>query len=150
VTYVSKGGSFTVAYKRKSLLYGGMALIVMALGLYSRKKANLIPDFLDTYLGDSLWALMIFFILGFIFRSMKPRKIALMGLSFCYLIELSQLYKADWIDKIRETTLGGLILGYGFLWSDLAAYAVGIGTGIIIEHIFLVIRRVKSKAAERV
>jgi F0F1-type ATP synthase assembly protein I len=147
VTYVSKGGGFTVAYKRKSSLYAGMALIVMALGLYSRKKANLIPDFLDTYLGDSLWALMIFFILGFVFRSMQTRKIALMGLSFCYLIELSQLYKADWIDKIRETTLGGLILGYGFLWSDLAAYVVGIGMGVIIEHIFLVIRRGKEQSS---
>ena len=40
-------------------------------------------------------------------------------------VELSQLYHAPWIDSIRQTTLGGLILGFGFLWSDLACYAVG-------------------------
>jgi hypothetical protein len=34
---------------------------------------------------------------------------------------------------IRRTTLGGLILGYGFLWSDLAAYLLGIMAGTIID-----------------
>lgn len=132
-------------YKRNSLLYAVITMIIIALGLYSRKMAYMIPEFLDTYLGDSLWALMIFFILGFIFRTIHTRKIALMGILFCYLIELSQLYKADWIDRIRATTLGGLILGYGFLWSDLAAYAIGIGTGIVIELLFLVVRTGKDQ-----
>ena len=48
---------------------------------------------------------------------------------------MSQLYHAPWIDSIRHTTLGGLILGYGFLWSDLACYAVGVGLGVVIEII---------------
>lgn len=130
-----------MTYKRNSLLYATMTIIVVALGLYSRRMTHVIPDFLNIYLGDALWALMIFFILGGIFRTIKTKKIALMGIAFCYLIEFSQLYKADWIDRIRETTLGGLVLGYGFLWSDLAAYAVGIATGVIIELLLLIISR---------
>jgi hypothetical protein len=39
-----------------------------------------------------------------------------------------------WIDLIRRTMLGGLALGYGFLWSDLACYAVGVGLGVVIEY----------------
>ncbi len=46
-------------------------------------------------------------------------------------VELSQLYHAPWIDSIRQTTLGGLILGFGFLWSDLACYALGVLAEII-------------------
>ena len=29
--------------------------------------------------------------------------------------------------------MGGLILGFGFLWSDLACYALGVGLGVLIE-----------------
>ena len=51
------------------------------------------------------------------------------------LVEVSQLYKAPWIDSIRRTTLGGLVLGYDFVWSDLACYAVGVGLGVAVERI---------------
>ena len=122
-----------MTYKRNRLLYGTMIIIVMILGLYSRKMIAVIPSFLNTYLGDALWALMIFIAFGFIFIAMNTKKVALISLSFCYFIELSQLYHANWIDTIRNTTLGGLILGYGFLYSDLLAYAIGIGAGVIIE-----------------
>jgi hypothetical protein len=30
--------------------------------------------------------------------------------------------------------VGGLVLGYGFLWSDLVCYAVGIGAGVLAER----------------
>ena len=58
-----------------------------------------------------------------------------LAMIFSVAIELSQLYHAPWIDSIRHTTLGGLILGFGFLWSDLACYAVGVGLGVVIEII---------------
>jgi hypothetical protein len=54
-----------------------------------------------------------------------------LGLSF--LVEISQLYHAPWTDSIRQTTLGGLVLGFGFLWSDLACYSVGIAVGVVAE-----------------
>jgi hypothetical protein len=34
---------------------------------------------------------------------------------FSVAIDLIQLYHAPWIDSIRQTTLGGLILGFGFI-----------------------------------
>ena len=46
-------------YKRNRLIYGIVTLIVMFLGLCSRKLKYFIPDFLNVYLGDALWALMI-------------------------------------------------------------------------------------------
>jgi len=54
-------------------------------------------------------------------------------MSLSVAVELSQLYHAPWIDPIRRTTLGGLVLGFGFLWSDLACYAAGGGLGVLIE-----------------
>jgi hypothetical protein len=63
-------------------------------------------------------------------------RVAIAALLFSFAIELGQLYRAPWIDEIRRTTLGGLVLGFGFLWSDLLCYMAGIGTGVVAELLF--------------
>jgi hypothetical protein len=110
-------------------------MLVIVLGLSSRKYADHLPPFINTYLGDALWALMIFLWAAFVFRQSKTSTIAFLGLAFCYVVEISQLYHAPWIDQLRNTTLGGLILGFGFLWSDILAYTIGIGVGVLVEKI---------------
>ncbi|MGH1256193.1 MULTISPECIES: ribosomal maturation YjgA family protein [Bacillus] len=119
--------------KRNRLLYATFTIIVIILGLSSRKLAFALPALLNDYLGDALWALMIFTGFGFLFPKIKTKKLAFISLLFCYGIEISQLYHAEWIDSIRATTLGGLVLGYGFLWNDLVAYTIGVGIGMFCE-----------------
>jgi hypothetical protein len=121
--------------KRNRLLYAVFTIVVIILGLSSRKFAFALPDLLNGYLGDALWALMIFIGFGFLFPKIETRKLAFISLIFCYGIEISQLYHAEWIDSIRATTLGGLVLGYGFLWSDLVAYTIGVGVGMLGEFV---------------
>jgi hypothetical protein len=53
---------------------------------------------------------------------------------FC--IEISQLYHAPWIESLRSHPLGGLILGFGFLWSDLVCYTFGVVFGYLMEKLF--------------
>ncbi|MEW9121632.1 MAG: DUF2809 domain-containing protein [Thermotaleaceae bacterium] len=127
--------------KRKPLIYLSWVFLVMILGITSRKMWAYLPDYIDLYLGDALWALMIYGILGVLFRELSIKKIAIGALLFCYFIEFSQLYHRPWIDNIRSTTLGGLVLGHGFLWSDLMAYGIGIGIGVLIEKTFLLNKR---------
>ncbi|HDR4724363.1 DUF2809 domain-containing protein [Bacillus cereus group sp. Sample62] len=119
--------------KRSRLLYVLFTIVIIILGLSSRKLAFALPHLLNAYLGDALWALMIFTVFGFLFPKIETKKVVFISLLFCYGIELSQLYHAEWIDSIRATTLGGLVLGYGFLWSDLVAYTIGIGIGMFCE-----------------
>ncbi|PFN27912.1 DUF2809 domain-containing protein [Bacillus cereus] len=121
--------------KRNRLLYAMFTIVVIILGLSSRKFAFALPDLLNNYLGDALWALMIFTGFGFLFPKIETKKLAFISLIFCYGIEISQLYHESWIDSIRATTLGGLVLGYGFLWSDLVAYTIGVGVGMLCESI---------------
>jgi glycopeptide antibiotics resistance protein len=87
--------------------------------------------------GDALYALMIFLGLGFLFPKFSSLKIAAFAVGFCFAIEISQLYHAPWIDAIRDMRLGGLILGFGFLWSDLVCYLVGVALGFFAERITL-------------
>ena len=112
-----------------------MTVIVICLGLLSRKMTAYIPHVINMFLGDSLWALMIYLIIRTFFKRWSVKKVAAIGISFCFIVEFSQLYHANWIDMIRRTTLGGLILGYGFSWSDLGAYLIGIGFGILIDRL---------------
>ena len=107
--------------------------VVICLGLLSRRLNDYIPDVIDLYLGDSLWALMIYILIRMLFINWSQKQAAFVGLLFCFIIELTQLYHSNWIDAIRNTTLGGLVLGYGFLWSDLIAYLLGILLGYIID-----------------
>lgn len=106
----------------------------MILGLLSRKIENL-PEIISSYSGDILWALMVFLIIAFIFNKKSTIFIISWAIIFSYSIEISQLYHAPWIDSIRNTTLGALVLGFGFLWSDLFCYTVGIIIGAIIDRL---------------
>lgn len=60
-------------------------------------------------------------------------RVAVLAMIFSMMIEVSQMYHAPWIDSIRGTILGALVLGHGFLWSDLACYLAGVEIGMLIE-----------------
>jgi uncharacterized protein DUF2809 len=107
--------------------------LVCVLGIGSRRYPLVLPGFIGAYTGDALWALAAFLGIGLILPKTSTRTVACLAIAFSVAIEISQLYHAPWIDSIRQTTLGGLILGFGFLWSDLACYAVGVGLGVMTD-----------------
>ena len=95
------------------------------IGLTSRRYAHYLPEFLNLGLGDALWAVMMYWIISFIFPTQSILKTALLCLGICFLVEFSQLLKTDWLIGIRNNRFGKLVLGQGFLWSDLIAYTIG-------------------------
>lgn len=101
---------------------------IIIIGLLSRK----IPS-IPLFVGDILWAAMIFYMMRLLFIQTNFKKLFILSLLFCYFIEVSQLYQAGWIINLRNTTIGGLILGHGFLWSDIIAYSFGVTIATIIE-----------------
>jgi len=123
-------------FTRNRIIYALLIFIVVVFGISSRRYPDIFPVFISTYAGDTLWALMFFLLIGFIFPRMSPFKIAAITLLFSLCIELSQFYHAPWIDNIRQTQLGSLILGHRFVWSDLACYSVGVAIGFVSEIIW--------------
>jgi hypothetical protein len=119
--------------RRNPVIQMILIALVCFLGLGSRRYAQMLPGFIAAYAGDTLWALAAFLGIGLVLPRASTRTIACVAMAVSVAVEISQLYHAPWIDSIRQTTLGGLILGFGFLWSDLACYAVGVGLGIVIE-----------------
>ena len=118
---------------RNPALWIVLILLAVALGLGSRRYAASLPAVVAAYAGDTLWATAAFLGFGLLLPRASTWRVALLAMSLSVLVEVGQLYHAPWIDSIRRTTVGGLILGYDFVWSDLACYAAGVGLGILIE-----------------
>lgn len=117
--------------KRNRIVYFLLIAGTIGIGLLSR--ADFIPALIYPYLGDVLYTTMYYFIVGFLFPEMKPLAVALWSIGLCFAIEFLQFYQADWINQIRQNRLGGLILGFGFRWSDLVCYTIGGFLGVGIE-----------------
>jgi hypothetical protein len=119
--------------RRNPLIQIVLIVVGCLLGIGSRRYAPFLPTFMAAYAGDTLWALVAFLAIALVLPGASTLLTGCLAMSFSVAIELSQLYHAPWIDHIRQTTLGALILGFGFLWSDLACYAVGVGLGVMID-----------------
>lgn len=115
---------------KSQLTYFAFIVITIILGLLSRHF-----KFLPLFIGDILWATMVYFIMRFLFIVKPVRFNVIAALLFCFAIEFSQLYKAPWINELRHTLFGRLVLGEGFLWSDLLCYLFGVGIGTGLEKI---------------
>lgn len=119
--------------KRSFLQYLLLCVCTIILGLASRVPAIPWPSFFATYAGDTLWGMMVFWGFCLCAPRAETRQVALAALVFAFAVEFSQFYQAPWIDAVRGTRLGGLILGFGFKASDLLCYTVGIGAGAVFD-----------------
>ncbi|MDQ0555525.1 glycopeptide antibiotics resistance protein [Paeniclostridium ghonii] len=120
---------------KKRLIYLIITEVVMIMGLLSRKYMYIFPKSIAPFVGDMLWAMMVYFGFRFLNPKLKIIKTLILAIIFSFSIEISQLYQADWINNIRSTTIGGLILGHGFLFEDLISYLIGIILGAIINKL---------------
>jgi hypothetical protein len=118
-------------------LWIALLALTIVLGIGSRRHGDSLPGFVATYAGDTLWATAAFLVLGLLLPRASTGRNASLALLVSVLVEVSQLDHAPWIDSIRRTTPEALLLGHGFLWGDLACYAVGFCLGVGVEVGFL-------------
>ncbi|MCA8830733.1 ribosomal maturation YjgA family protein [Hymenobacter pini] len=111
-----------------------LMVLTAILGLGSRRFGAQLPGWVVLYAGDALWDLLVFWVVRWIWPQWAPAKAAAGALGFAYAVEISQLCRAPWLLAVRHTALGGLVLGHGFLWSDLVCYAAGVGLGLLLER----------------
>jgi hypothetical protein len=130
--------------RRRPWLAGAIAVTVAA-GLASRKWPWLLPASLGKYPGDALWARVVYWGVAFLAPSAPVFRVAACALGIAYLDELSQLYQAPWINHVRATTIGHLVLGSEFSWLDLLAYAIGVGLSSAFEFILFKMCRDRAR-----
>ncbi|MEJ7559255.1 MAG: DUF2809 domain-containing protein [Pedobacter sp.] len=124
---------------RRRLVYFLLIIVVIISGLLSR-HAVIVP----LIVGDILWSVMVFLLVRFLLISIQIKWVFLISLGVCYLVEISQLYHEPWIDALRNTTLWALLLGRGFLWSDVLAYTIGVTFSAGLECMLFQTNRLRS------
>lgn len=112
-------------------------IMTIVLGLVSRSGSDLVPLFVAQHAGDTLWAGMVYFGFRFLFTRQSLSLAVLLSMLFSFGIEFSQLYQRPWINGIRNTLPGSLLLGRGFLWLDLSRYTVGILLSYLYDRYIL-------------
>jgi glycopeptide antibiotics resistance protein len=122
---------------KSRLAYLIAVVVCILLGLGSRTFSHLLLFFFAENAGDVLWAMMVYFVFCFFLVRKSLLTAFCLSLLFSFGIEFSQLYQEEWINPIRGTLLGGLILGKGFLEVDLIRYTIGIMIATIIDKVFL-------------
>ena len=106
--------------------------LLIPIGLSTRSYPQWYPVWIARYGGDTLWATLVTLLVAICLQRLSIAAVAVTAAAFSLFIELSQLYHSPWLDTIRETFLGGLVLGFDFLWSDLVCYTIGIGIGAVV------------------
>lgn len=105
------------------------AVLTVGAGLASRAPG--LPGFVHAYVGDALYAVLIWTLLRAVFPT---GRIALASVAICAAIEVSQAWHLPALDAARATRLGALVLGRGFLWSDLGCYTLGVAAAALGER----------------
>ena len=119
--YIIGQTKMTAKHKRMILISLAGILVLIPAGLVSRHISS-IPE--ET--GDAIWAMMVFCLWRIIFVKKDLRLIAIVSLAHSFLVEFSQLIRWPWLVSFRSTFWGHMMLGQGFLWTDLLAYLIGI------------------------
>jgi hypothetical protein len=122
---------------RSRLRCAAAVIATIAAGLASRAWAAHLPWWLAKNAGDALYATMVVFGLGLLAPRARTSRIAAAAIAACFAIELSQLYRAPWLDAIRATLPGRLVLGQGFHALDLVCYVIGVALGVAVERAVL-------------
>lgn len=135
---------------RRRAIYAALALLILPLGLAVRINAERLPTLFGSYAPDTLWALLVFVAAALLFPRLATWWLALLTLVFAFLVECSQLYQAPWINNLRAVRIGGLLLGHGFLWSDLVCYTVGVAIGAVLDSLIrLMLMRLHEQSFAR-
>ncbi len=112
------------------LIYLSLIIITVITGLVSRELS---PSVVPLFVGDILWGLAVFLLMRFLFIEKALQFTIIVSLIYAYATEFSQLYQASWIDELRTTFFGKVLLGETFYIGDLASYTIGIGLGVLVE-----------------
>jgi len=114
-----------------------IASLLIGAGLLSRSPILGLPPIVAKYAGSVIWGGMVYFAWAVVRPEQHARKRAIIAAVIAAAVEFSQLVHTEWLDAIRRTTIGVLLIGRFFSWWDIAAYLVGIAIAAMLERMIV-------------
>jgi hypothetical protein len=132
---------------RPTLLTYRLALLlsliaIVPLGYWVRFR-GVFPEWLNDALGSVAYEIFWILLVVFLLPRLAIKRVAVGVCLATSAIECLQLYQPDWLQALRHTLPGRLILGNQFSWSDFPPYFVGSLAGL--GWVRAVSKRVKVK-----
>lgn len=115
---------------KKRIICASAALLIILLGLLSRKIS-----WIPSGVGDALWSMVVFLCWRIILIKYPVWLTSVAALVTSFAVEFSQLLNFEWLKAVRSTFIGHMLLGQGFLWSDLLSYTIGVALMTLIAYI---------------
>jgi hypothetical protein len=116
---------------RRRLIYAAAALAIIALGLLTRLPIVSLPHVFAKYAGSILWGAMVYVVLRVVVPERELKDVALAAGVISAAVEFSQLIHWPWLDAVRSTTIGALLIGRAFSWWDIVSYWIGIALAVL-------------------
>lgn len=113
-----------------------LILTTIAIGLGCKQYSGPGHAFVNNWGPASVCYEVLFVLVGFL---VFPRRAMIAKIAICVclltcLVEISQLFHIQWLDELRKTFFGRMLLGTSFSWWDFPAYPVGAWVGWIVAR----------------
>lgn len=108
---------------------------LLARSMRDGADASTLLGFITTYLADTLWAVMFFFLFAAALVHWRTWSLVALTLAFTVSIEASQLYEGEPLATLRSFAPTRFLLGNRFLWSDVICLCVGTGLAAAAHHL---------------
>ena len=125
--------SNNVVEPRSRAVHALLLFLTISVGLASRKFSVHLPPLLAKNTGDVLYAVMMFWLVGFLFPRLSMFGAALAAGLFCFGVEFLKFANMPWLVAARHSTAGALVFGRGFHVSNLVCYALGVAAAALLE-----------------
>ncbi|MCY6489559.1 ribosomal maturation YjgA family protein [Leptolyngbya sp. GGD] len=106
-------------------------IVIVPLGYFARFTAAL-PGWITDIAGSLAYQIFWMALVQFCFPKLSIAKTAIAVFCFSCAIEFLQLWQPPFLQAIRATLPGRLVLGNTFVWSDFPPYAIGCFLGWLL------------------
>ena len=91
-------------------------------------------EWFNGVLGDFLLPVFMILVISFIFPRISPFHTALWVFVYNTAIEFTQLSEHPFLEAVRPTLFGRLVIGEYFSWDDIICYLAGCFTGWLLIY----------------
>lgn len=128
---------------QQRLKYVGLSVVTLFVGLTVRFAPLGLAWFVVKYGGSTMWALMVYWVLAFIWPRSRVGWLALAAGVIATLVELQRLYHSPGLDAFRHSLAGILLLGNLFSVRDIVAYWLAIAVGAVLDGVWVRTARIE-------
>jgi hypothetical protein len=127
--------STTMPMSGARVRYLFLAIGTIAVGMMVHVGGGFLPPVFRDVVGDALWATMMVWWMGVAAPRLPLRTRGLAALAVCVAVEFSQRYHTPFLDALRSTLPGHLVLGSDYDPRDFLAYAAGVVIAVVLVRI---------------